>query len=132
MDKIIDVHFPGGMKVGATMNGHEVITDLPTDEGGENSAPTPFDFFMISLATCAGVYANRFCINHEIPTDGLSIKARCEMADGKPRMERMVLDITLPDGFPEKLRKPLLRTVDQCTVKKNVLEAPEFAMEFTN
>lgn len=128
MEKTIDVSFPGGMKVAANMDGHSVMTDLPASEGGENSAPTPFDLFMISLATCAGVYANRFCEKHEITTEGLAVKARCIMAESKPRMERMVLDITLPEGFPEKLRKPLLRTVDQCTVKKHVLDAPEFEL----
>ncbi|WP_091348654.1 OsmC family protein [Anaerobranca gottschalkii] len=41
--------------------------------GGEGSAPTPFDLFLSSIATCAGVYALGFCQSKGLSTEGLKL-----------------------------------------------------------
>jgi ribosomal protein S12 methylthiotransferase accessory factor len=38
-----------------------VKTDQKERGGGEDSAPAPFDYFLVSLATCAGIYVKVFC-----------------------------------------------------------------------
>ncbi|HSO23567.1 MAG TPA: hypothetical protein VLT81_11690, partial [Chondromyces sp.] len=55
------VRFPGGARVEADYNGFEIATDQARDSGGEASAPEPFDLFLASIATCAGIYVLRFC-----------------------------------------------------------------------
>jgi ribosomal protein S12 methylthiotransferase accessory factor len=42
------------------------------------------------------------------------------------RIGRLVLQITLPDGFPEKHREAVIRAVDLCAVKKHILNPPAF------
>ena len=49
------VTFPGGKKVNAEWNGFVVPTDQPIANGGEETAPTPFEYFLASLASCAGI-----------------------------------------------------------------------------
>ena len=53
----IDVQFPGGKRVDATFKEFVVATDQPRAEGGQGSAPEPFDYFFVAIATCAGIYA---------------------------------------------------------------------------
>jgi putative redox protein len=48
MDMTITFH--GGKKVHAEYNGFVHKTDQPQDAGGENTAPSPFDLFLASLA----------------------------------------------------------------------------------
>ena len=50
------VTFPGGKRVDAEYGGFTVRTDQPPQSGGEGSAPQPFDLFLASIATCAGIY----------------------------------------------------------------------------
>ena len=61
MEKKIEVTFPGGMQVDAQVEGIIVKTDQAVKNGGDGSAPEPFQLFLASIATCAGVYALDFC-----------------------------------------------------------------------
>ena len=42
------------------------------------------------------------------------------------------INVSLPSDFPEKYKKPLLKTVESCTVKKAIQEKPEFNINITN
>lgn len=123
---IINVAFDGGMKITADLGEVSVTTDQSVKDGGEGSAPNPFELFLASLATCAGVYAKRFCDTRKLSTDGLGIQVFCDFAEKGFRVDKMTYEITLPDGFPEKYVAPLIRSVDLCTVKKHVCQCPEF------
>lgn len=122
---MMEVSFPGGVAVEATLRGHTVRTDQPVPNGGD-SAMSPFDLFFASLATCMGYYALRFCQERGIATDGLGVRLNTEQDDAKKRVARVSVELTLPPGFPEKYRGAILRAVDHCAVKRHVLEPPEF------
>ena len=64
------VGFPGGKRVDASYGGFEIRTDQCVDSGGEGSAPEPYDYFLASLATCAGIYVLGFCQKRDIPYEG--------------------------------------------------------------
>lgn len=124
--KVIDVAFDGGMKIRAELDDVTIFTDQPVKDGGEGTAPNPFQLFLASLATCAGFYAQRFCDTRKIDTSGLGVRVLCDFAEKGFRVEKMTYELTLPDGFPEKYVSALVRSVDQCTVKKHVCDCPEF------
>jgi putative redox protein len=42
--------------VDAHFRGHTLLTDQPESEGGNASAPMPFELFLASIGTCAGIY----------------------------------------------------------------------------
>ena len=73
MSSEMTVDFPGGKKVAAHYAGFDIATDQGVDSGGEGTAPEPFDFFLASLATCAGYYVLKFCEGRSIPTDGITL-----------------------------------------------------------
>jgi ribosomal protein S12 methylthiotransferase accessory factor len=124
----MQVRFPGGRQVLASYNGFEIATDQSKDSGGEASAPEPFDLFLASLATCAGYYVLRFCEQREIPTDGIELVQRWER-DASRRIATVSIDIKVPEGFPEKYHKALERAAHQCSVKKTILDPPEFVVQ---
>lgn len=121
----MEVTFPGGVAVEATFRGHTVRTDQPAPKGAD-SAMSPFDLFFASLATCMGFYALRFCQEREISTDGLGVTLSTQRDEEKKRVAKVVVELRVPEGFPEKYRAAILRAVDLCTVKRHVLEPPEF------
>ena len=67
------VYFPGGKKVNADYNGFTIETDQMVMAGGEGSAPQPFDLFLASIGTCAGIYVLGFCQQRGLPTEGIEI-----------------------------------------------------------
>lgn len=126
MEKIIDVSFPGGMKIDAKIGETVIKTDQLVRNGGEGSAPEPFQLFLTSIATCVGIYAWGFCKAREIPTDNIALKMICLLDPEKRRYTKMTFNLTLPDNFPEKYRASIIRSMDLCSVKKHMIDEPEF------
>lgn len=125
----IEVRFPGGLRVEAVYRDQVIPTDQPERAGGEGSAPTPFDLFLASIATCAGLYALTFCRQREISTEGLAVTMETVRDPELRRITRMDLRVQLPDGFPDKYRQAILRAMDQCAVKRHLVEPPELTVE---
>lgn len=124
--KTMEVRFPGGVAVEADYKGFRILTDQPPEQGGGGLAPSPFDLFVVSLGTCAGFYALRFCQERQIPTAGLGVTLGLESsAHG---LASVGVDIQLPAGFPEKYRDAIARAVGQCTVKRQLEAPPRFAV----
>ena len=129
MNRVIKVNFPDGQRIEADVQGKLIKTDRPVNMGGEGVEPEPFALFLTSIATCAGMYALGFCQSRDLSTDGMSLKLFCEKNEQANRLERIVIKLKLPDGFPEKYKRPILRTMDQCSVKQLIINPPEFVME---
>ena len=121
MEMIID--FPGGAKVDAHFGSFTVQTDQPP----ESSAPTPFSVFLASLGTCAGIYVLGFCKQRGLPTDGVRIVQRIQRNPvDKGMVDKIELEIQVPPDFPEKYYSALVRSADQCLVKRHFAKPPEF------
>jgi putative redox protein len=124
------ITFPGGLKVDAQVGPHTVQTDQPARGGGNDSAPTPFQLFLSSIGTCAGIYVLGFCKQRDLPTDGIRIVQRIEPSDSRPGMVgKVTLDIEVPASFPAKYHEALVRAADQCAVKKHLEHPPAFEVK---
>lgn len=122
----IEVTFPGGKRVDARVGAFTVHTDQPRASGGEDSAPAPFDLFLASIATCAGIYVLGFCQARGLPTDGVRVRQSTTVDAETHLPTRISLTIELPAGFPEKYRPAIVRAAEGCKVKKTIAAAPVF------
>ena len=122
----ITVDFPGGTRVDAHFNSFTVCTDQPKEDGGEETAPAPFELFLASLATCAAYYVMGFCRNREIPAEGIRLIQRTEQNETTHMVERIVIEIQLPEDFPEKYKPAVIRSAEKCLVKKHLEKPPAF------
>ena len=122
----IDVQFPGGLITEARFGAFRVATDQPPEDGGTHTAPSPFDLFLASLATCAGYYVTAFCRERELPTDGMRLRMRTDWNEQTHRVENIGMEISLPAGFPEKYRRAVIRAAGMCTVKRHMEHPPAF------
>ncbi len=118
------IYFPGGKKVYADYGEHTIQTDQPVRDGGENTAPAPFDLFLASMGTCAGIYVLGFCQQRDIPTEGLSLTQTLDYNRETKLIEQVNLDITLPKDFPDKYKSAILNVANLCTVKRHLLQPP--------
>lgn len=122
----IEVSFPGNVRVEARVGEFVVATDQPEKSGGDGSAPSPFALFGCSIATCAGYFAVKFCRSRKIDTSGMKLTLNYDWDKEQKRYPKMTIALKLPDQFPEKYHDAIIRAMDQCVVKKHILEAPEF------
>ena len=124
MEMIID--FPGGAKVDAHFGEFSVKTDQPAICSGEGSAPTPFHVFLSSIGTCAGIYVLGFCRQRGLPTEGIRIIERINNNRMTGMVDKIDLEIQVPPDFPQKYYEALVRSADQCAVKKHLENPPQF------
>lgn len=126
----MEVVFTGGRKVDARFGGFTVRTDQSPRGGGEGSAPEPFDLFFASLGTCAGIYVLTYLKNHDLPVEGVKLVQKAERNSDSGMFEKMRIEILVPESFPEKYHKALVRSAGQCTVKRHIARGlPEFEVE---
>ncbi|WP_299029390.1 OsmC family protein [uncultured Thermanaerothrix sp.] len=124
MEMIID--FPGGARVDAHFGPYTVKTDQPPMGGGEGSAPTPFAVFLASIGTCAGIYVLGFCRQRGLPTEGMRIIQRVRSNPLTGLVDEVELEIQVPPTFPQKYYDALVRSAEQCAVKKHLERPPRF------
>ena len=124
--KELIVKFGEGLKVDVEYKGFVVKTDQPAREGGGGTAPSPFDYFLVSLAACAGFYALAFCRERKISTEGLAMTMAAEKGAASKLIDKVTIAVVLPNGFPEKYKFAVVKAIDHCTVKANILQAPQF------
>ena len=127
----VEVSFPGGVEVTARYRDHIITTDQPIESGGGGSAPAPFDLFIASLATCAGYFALRFCRQRSIDTAGLAVTLDAERDQRTHMVTAVHIGVALPEGFPDRYREAMVRAIDQCTVKRHLLQPPRFEIALT-
>lgn len=124
MELLID--FPGGARVDAHFSNFTVSTDQPPMGGGNGEYPTPFATFLSSIGTCAGIYVLGFCKQRNLPTEGITILQRVVSNPANGMVDRVELQINVPASFPEKYHEALVRSADQCAVKKHLEHPPVF------
>lgn len=125
-EMIID--FPGGARVDAHFGDFTVLTDQPSYAGGQGSAPAPFSLFLASLGTCAGIYVLGFCRQRGLPTEGIRLVQRMESDPATRMISRIELEIQLPPSFPEKYKEAVIRSAEQCAVKKHIENPPQMSV----
>jgi putative redox protein len=122
----MEITFDGGKVITAHTHGHTIRTDQPPDSGGGNTAPVPFDLFLASIGTCAGIYVKSFCDNRNIPAEGIKIIQTHEWNKETGLPVNIKLDIKLPADFPEKYKASLIHVAELCKVKKSIANPPVF------
>jgi putative redox protein len=128
----MEIIFEGGKVVTALINGHLIKTDQPTDNGGGNTEPSPFDLFMASIGTCAGIYVKSFCDKRNIPTENIKIFQNITWDKETDLPLDITIDIKLPPDFPEKYRSSIISAAELCKVKKSIADPPEFKIVTSN
>jgi len=126
MDMVVT--FPGGKRVDAQYKGNTIKTDQPPKGGGEGSAPTPFDLFISSIGTCAGIFVLSFLQERNIPYEDAKIILRTERNAENHMIEKIHIDINLNNDFPEKYKNAVKSAADLCSVKKHLIKPPAFAI----
>jgi ribosomal protein S12 methylthiotransferase accessory factor len=118
----MQIGFPGGNRVDAHFG--EFI--VKTDQLPEATAPTPFETFLASIGTCAGIYILGFCKQRNLPTEGIHIVQRMHTDPVTKLVGKIDLEIQVPPTFPEKYIPALVNSAQLCAVKKHLENPPEF------
>jgi putative redox protein len=122
----MSIYFPGGKRVFADYGGFTIQTDQPAKGGGDGSAPAPFDLFLASIGTCAGIYALGFMQQRGLDPSGSKLTMRPSFNAEIGLIDRVDLELTTPPDFPAKYRDAIINSMKLCAVKKHLHQPPAF------
>ena len=100
---------------------HEIAFDM---EDGDDQGWRPAEGLVASLGACLGIAIARYCRTLGLPTAGLALYLTYQMADHPSRVSNVVIDVELPDGFPEERKPALERILKLCPVHATLNNPP--------
>jgi uncharacterized OsmC-like protein len=122
----VDVDYVDAEAYEIRVRGHRIRVDQPATLGGADSAPTPTELFVGSLAACVAFYAGRYLARHGLSRVGLAVTTDFDLATDRPaRVAAIRLAVRVPDGFPPERRNALLAVASHCTVHNSLTSPPE-------
>ena len=125
----IKVNFLDKLRLEAKFDDFTVVTDQPIRYKGDGSAPSPFDYFLVSSALCAGYFVKLYCETRNISTDNIYLSQN-NLIDPENRYKQSFkIQVELPPDIAEVDRRGILRAIERCSVKKVIQEGPNFIVE---
>ncbi|MBU1044639.1 MAG: OsmC family protein [Candidatus Omnitrophica bacterium] len=122
MELIVD--YKGKMSFAAQCGNHQLIIDLPQTNGGADQGATPPQLFLVSLASCVGVYIASYCNNVGINTAGMQIKISAEKAHNPDRLDKIKVDVKMPNAELGKRKSAVLAVAKKCLIHNTIHNNP--------
>jgi putative redox protein len=127
---LVEVAFVAGESYEAVVRGHRIAVDQPAGSGGNDSAPTPVELFVASLATCVAFYAGSYLTRHGYGRGDLTVSAGFVIASDHPaRVSDIRVTVRVPANIPAKHRPALRAVARHCTVHNTLISKPSIMIE---
>lgn len=128
----VSVTHDGGDRFSIAIRGHVVHVDQPESDGGDDTAPSPTELFVASLASCVAFYARGYLKRHDLPEKGLAVTGQAQLGAKPSRVVSLTVTLTLPEGVPEEKRQALLAVASHCTVHNTLTHTPEVLVQLAD
>ncbi len=124
---LIHADSTGNLGCAVHVREHRIEFDM---EGCTDRGWKPAEGLVASLGACLGIAMARYCKTLNLTDEGLSLYLTYQMADHPPRVSAIVIDVELPDGFPEDRKPALERILQLCPVYSTLMNPPEIDLDF--
>ncbi|EIK94960.1 OsmC family protein [Pseudomonas sp. M47T1] len=97
---------------------HALFTDLPKALGGDDSAPSPHDYFDAALGACKALTLKYYAQKKGIPLTGVSVDVQRDDSQEQKGHYAINVILTLKGVLTAEQRAELHRVADRCPVHK--------------
>ena len=103
--------FNEGMSFTATINGHKLVMDTTTDDGGLDTGPSPKRLMLASLAGCTGIDIVSILNKMKVSFSDFSISTQASLKAENPKIYDHV-KITYKIKMAEEDKPKMIKAVD--------------------
>src|SRR5450830_6290 len=100
------------------IDNHELFTDLPKSLGGDDSAPSPHDYFDAALASCKALTLKLYAQKKGIPLTGVTVEVTHDASEEQKGKYVLNVKLTLKGVLTDQQRDELHRIADRCPIHK--------------
>ncbi|KXK52100.1 MAG: OsmC family protein [Chlorobi bacterium] len=112
-----------GYRVEVSNQRHQWFADEPPSVGGADTAPSPYELLLGSLAACTLITLRMYAQHKGIAIDWVKAEyqfGRHQTEEGSPKVERIVSQITIGGTFDELQRQRLRQIAARCPVHRTL------------
>lgn len=118
-----------GVKFAVQARSHTIISDQPTDNGGEDSGMTPPELLLASLGSCAAFYAAQFLKTRNLAETGVEVTVTAEKLKQPGRLGNFRIQVVCPVELTGEQSEALIRAVHHCTIHNTLLSPPKIDID---
>ena len=111
----IDIKYEDVERIVPYMNGREITME-----------DSPFVVFLATAGMCSAVFVRAFAQQRGINYREIVITQVMDYDQMTNHVKSVVIDLKMPEGFPAKYVEAIKKVVNQCPVKKHLLDPPSF------
>jgi len=100
------------------IDNHELFTDLPKSLGGDDTAPSPHDYFDAALASCKALTLKLYAQRKGIPLTGVTVEITRDDSEEQKGKYHLNVKLTLKGVLTDQQRDELHRIADRCPIHK--------------
>ena len=108
---------------------HSVTFDMSEEEGGSDLGMNPVEYLAGSLGACIAIMVQTYCDSHGYTDGDVSASLTLELADDPKRVGTIVIDLELPNDFPEDKKSAVKRVAELCPVHETLKQMPALDLE---
>ncbi len=109
----IDISFDASGKIIPSFQGREITMD-----------ESPYMIYLATTGMCSAVYVRAFLTQRGMSLEDVSLTQLMTYNRMTNMVENIEVKVSLPETFPTKYNKAIKAVVDQCPVKKHMIEPP--------
>ena len=118
-----------GVRFSVKSRTHELVSDQPIENGGQDTGMTPPELLLGALGSCAAYYAVEYLRTRKLAETGVKVSVTADKLKQPPRLGNFVVTVSCPVSLSDAHNEGLLRAVHHCLIHNSLASPGKILVE---